>query len=101
MCGICSGRDEQGCLKILQSEHAHITIIRGTRFKYLLGEAISTIASMFTENSEKQWVVGEILAFPFLNEIPDLHKEKEKESSQLVTTINPEFPCQIEKPQFN
>lgn len=53
MCRICSGRDEQGCLKILQSEHPHITIIRGTRFKYLLGEAISTIASMFTENSEK------------------------------------------------
>lgn len=53
MCRICSGRDEQGCLKILQSEHPHITIIRGIRFKYLLGEAISTIASMFTENSEK------------------------------------------------
>lgn len=50
MCGICSGRDEQGCLKILQS-NTLITIIRGTRFKYLLGNYF--IASMFTENSEK------------------------------------------------
>jgi len=50
---IYSGKDQQGCPKILQSENPHITNIRGIRFKYLLGEAISTIASMFTENSEK------------------------------------------------
>lgn len=50
---IYSGKDQQGCPQILQSEHPHITNIRGIRFKNLLGEAISTIASMFTENSEK------------------------------------------------
>ena len=50
---IYSRKDQQGCPQILQSELPHITHMRGIRFKYLLGEAISTVASMFTENSEK------------------------------------------------
>ena len=72
-------KDQQGRPKNFPSEHPSIANVRGISFKYLLGEAISTRAIMFIENSEKQWVVEEILPSPSLNETPDLHEDKEKQ----------------------
>lgn len=73
------GKDQQGHPKNFHSEYPGVTNGRGIRFRYLLGKAISTIAVPFIENSERQWLAGEILPVPPLSETPNLHEDKEKE----------------------